>query len=342
MSYKSLSLATLVFILYFSPFNTIRFFYHNAWTVTTGARHDSIGFIIGKPRFKLRVAQPRYLKHFSPLLCSGPLGAGAWLACRAVRICAWRYGFTSTFCSSSLRRREPKRKEAHGDCLSFHPYAFYLFVKVLSLYNVASWKNASLTSFAIWPRRRRHGCRDSLDRRRSSFVAFTLVFRKENLMAYKAFKAMASLGLLCCGGCAIRDKTAMEHLVCHEARSPRYAIITSISTSYARSRSIDHRCTPVCDERNNRKFALQVPYRFFSERKGLSALNGTDLANFEDQFWSWTCVHLSLTCVRVRKECSVGKTLHVTPNLEEILPKLNGAKYLSNPRHKERILECRA
>ena len=34
MSYKSLSLATLVFILYFSPFNTIRYFYPNAWTVT--------------------------------------------------------------------------------------------------------------------------------------------------------------------------------------------------------------------------------------------------------------------------------------------------------------------
>ena len=84
--------------------------------------------------------------HFCPLLCSGPLGAGAWLACRTVRICALRFGFTSTFCSSSLRRREPKRKEAHGDRLSFHPYAFYLFVKVLSLYNVGSWKNASLTS----------------------------------------------------------------------------------------------------------------------------------------------------------------------------------------------------
>ena len=35
---------------------------------------------------------------------------------------------------------------------------------------------------------------------------FTLVFRKENLMACEAFKAMASLGLLCCGGCAVRDK----------------------------------------------------------------------------------------------------------------------------------------
>ena len=46
---------------------------------------------------------------------------------------ALRFGFTSTFCSSSLRRREPKQKEAHGDRLSFHPYAFYLFVKVLSL-----------------------------------------------------------------------------------------------------------------------------------------------------------------------------------------------------------------
>ena len=140
--------------------------------------------------------------HFCPLLCSGPLGAGAWLASRTVHICAWRFGFTSTFCSSSLRRTEPKRKEAHGDRLSFHPYAFYLFVKVLSLYDVASWKNTSLTSTSedvchfngIWPRRRHHGCRDSLDRRRSSFVAFTLVFRKENLL------------MACCGGCAVRDK----------------------------------------------------------------------------------------------------------------------------------------
>ena len=141
--------------------------------------------------------------HFCPLLCSEPLGADAWLACRTVRICAWRFGFTSTFCSSSLRRREPKRKEAHGDRLGFHPYVIYLFVKVLSLYDVASWKNASLTSTSEdvnhWPRRRRQGCRDLLDRRCSSFVAFTLVFRKENLMA-------------CCGGCAVRDKTAMEHL----------------------------------------------------------------------------------------------------------------------------------
>ena len=101
-------------------------------------------------------------------------------------------------------------------------------------------------------------------------------------------------------------KTAMEHPVCHEARSLCYAIFTCISTSYARSRSIDHRCTPVCDDRNDHKFAL---VSIFSERQGFSALNGTDLANFEDRFWSWTCVHLSLTCVRVRKECSVGKTL---------------------------------
>ena len=104
----------------------------------------------------------------------------------------------------------------------------------------------------------------------------------------------------------------MEHPVCHEARI-RVAdaiIYTSISTSYARSESIDHRCTPVCDERNDRKFAL-VPIFFWKERL---ALNGTDLAKFEDRFWSWTCVHLSLTCVRVRKECSVGKTLlHVLP-----------------------------
>ena len=52
--------------------------------------------------------------------------------------CCW---LSSIHC----RPTEPKRKEAHGDRLSFHPYAFYLFVKVLSLYN-ASWKNASLTS----------------------------------------------------------------------------------------------------------------------------------------------------------------------------------------------------
>ena len=154
--------------------------------------------------------------HFCPLLCSGLLGAGSWLDCRTVRICAWRFGFTSTFCSSSLRRREPKRKKAHGDRLSFHPYAFYLFVKVLSLNDVASWKNASLRSTSedvchlatsSSPRLSR------VDRRRSSFVAFTLVFRKENLMA-------------CCGGCAVRDKNRnMEHQVCHEARSLRYAHI---------------------------------------------------------------------------------------------------------------------
>ena len=44
MSYKSLSLATLVFILYLSPFNTIRFFYSNAWTVTF-SRFKRIGFV---------------------------------------------------------------------------------------------------------------------------------------------------------------------------------------------------------------------------------------------------------------------------------------------------------
>ena len=137
--------------------------------------------------------------HFCPLLCSGPLGAGAWLACRTVRICAWRFGFTSTFCRSSLRRREPKRKEAHGDRLSFHPYAFYLFVKVLSRKRCELEERKSdvdqrgrlpfghvvVVATVV--------CRDSLDRRRSSFVAFILVFRKENLMA-------------CCGGCAVRDK----------------------------------------------------------------------------------------------------------------------------------------
>ena len=46
---------------------------------------------------------------------------------------------------------------------------------------------------------------------------------------------------------------------------------------------------------------------------GLSAPNGTDIdfAKFEDRFSSWTCVHSYLTCVRVRKECSVGKTLSI-------------------------------
>ena len=78
----------------------------------------------------------------------------------------------------------------------------------------------------------------------------------------------------------------------------------SISTSYARSRSIHARLFATRETTVN-----SLLYRFFSERKGLSALNGTDLANFEDRFWSWTCVHLSLTCVRVRKKYSVGKTL---------------------------------
>ena len=43
----------------------------------------------------------------------------------------------------------------------------------------------------------------------------------------------------------------------------------------------------------------------------LSAPNGTDVdfANFEVPFSSWTCVHSCLTCVRLPKECSVGKTL---------------------------------
>ena len=135
-------------------------------------------------------------------------------------------------------------------------------VKVLSLYNVANWNNASLTSsartFAIWP---------SSSPRLSRFVQsttlklcgfkFTLVFRKENLMACEAFKAMASSAqdyfVVEVVPCVI--KIAMEHLACHGARSLRHAIITSISTSYARSRSID-RCTPVCDERNDRIFAL--------------------------------------------------------------------------------------
>ena len=42
---------------------------------------------------------------------------------------------------------------------------------------------------------------------------------------------------------------------------------------------------------------------------GLSAPNGTDVASFEDRFLPWTCVHWCLTCVRVRKECSVGKII---------------------------------
>ena len=43
----------------------------------------------------------------------------------------------------------------------------------------------------------------------------------------------------------------------------------------------------------------------------LSAPNSTDIdfARFEDRFSPWTCVHSCLTCVRVRKERSVGKTL---------------------------------
>ena len=41
----------------------------------------------------------------------------------------------------------------------------------------------------------------------------------------------------------------------------------------------------------------------------LSAPNGTDCTSFEDRYSSWTCVHSCLTCVHVRKECSVGKTL---------------------------------
>ena len=86
-------------------------------------------------------------------------------------------------------------------------------------------------------------------------------------------------------------KTAMEHLVCHEARSLRYAIIqaASISTSYARSRSIHARLFATRLERNDRKFAL---VSIFSERKGLSALNGTDLANFKIGFGrglAYTC-----------------------------------------------------
>ena len=99
-------------------------------------------------------------------------------------------------------------------------------------------------------------------------------------------------------------KTAMEHPVCHEARSLTLCSNASISTSYAKSRSIDARLFATRETTVN-----ALLYRFFSERKGLSALNRTDFANFEDRFWSWTCVHLSLTCVRVRKKCSVGKTL---------------------------------
>ena len=37
-------------------------------------------------------------------------------------------------------------------------------------------------------------------------------------------------------------------------------------------------------------------------------------ASFEDRFSSWTFVHLCLTCVRVRKGCSVGKTLSAFDN----------------------------
>ena len=64
----------------------------------------------------------------------------------------------------------------------------------------------------------------------------------------------------------------------------------------------------VCHATKSVDFALVY---LFSEwqMSGLSAPNITDLdfASFEDRFSSWSSVHLCLTCVRVRKECSVEK-----------------------------------
>ena len=165
------------------------------------------------------VANGRMAADFSsPALLSSFLqrASGRWrLAGRTVRICALRFGFTSTFCSSSLRRREPKRKEAHGDRLSFHPYAFYLLVKVLSLYNVASWKNASLTSTS------EDVCH--LATSSSSPRLYIRSIDDAQVLWYTGLSQRKFNGML-------REvvpyviKTAMEHLciVCHEARSLRY------------------------------------------------------------------------------------------------------------------------
>ena len=51
------------------------------------------------------------------------------------------------------------------------------------------------------------------------------------------------------------------------------------------------------------------------QTSGFSAPNGTDIdfASFKDRSSSWTCVHSCLTCIRVHKECSVGKTLVWVP-----------------------------
>ena len=72
-----------------------------------------------------------------------------------------------------------------------------------------------------------------------------------------------------------------------------------------------------------RDFALVY---LFSEwqMSGLSAPNGTDIdfAKFEDRFSSWICVHSYLTCVRVRKECSVAKTLLYTNVRGSLFPVL--------------------
>ena len=58
-------------------------------------------------------------------------------------------------------------------------------------------------------------------------------------------------------------------------------------------------------------FALVHLFSRSERQMSLSALNGTDIdsASFDDRFSSWTCVHACLTCLRVRKEHSVGKTL---------------------------------
>ena len=48
-----------------------------------------------------------------------------------------------------------------------------------------------------------------------------------------------------------------------------------------------------------------------NERLVCSDRHWNRFCKFEDRFSPWTCVHSCLTCVRVRKECSVGKTLPV-------------------------------
>ena len=63
-----------------------------------------------------------------------------------------------------------------------------------------------------------------------------------------------------------------------------------------------------CDETKNRDFRL-ISLLWMTNERLLSAPNGTDFASFEDRFSPWTCIHPCLTCVRVRKEHLVGKSL---------------------------------